>query len=224
MQQTTNDFNNAFAYQKYLESFVTSERLSKINRIIEDRTRHLTVVLEDVYQLHNSSAVLRTCEVFGIQDLHIIEQKFGKKIEKEIALGAQKWTTIHRYNASSHAVQTLKEKGYKIAATLPSENALGFRELPLHEPIALFFGTERKGITDFVAKNADYQIRIPMFGFTDSLNISVSAGILIQSLYEKLRNSNVQWRLTPMEAFELKTFWLEQSIKQIDSVKKAFFK
>jgi len=82
---------------KHLQQFVTEDKLRRIDYVIKDRTRHLTIVLEDIYQPHNASAVLRSCECFGIQDLHVIEQEKQYKPNPEIALGASQWLTIHRH-------------------------------------------------------------------------------------------------------------------------------
>lgn len=216
------DFRFHASYQNFLTSFVTPERLTKIDTLLRNRTKHITVVLEDVYQLHNSSAVIRSCEVFGVQEMHVIEQKYGKRIDKEIALGAQKWTDIHRHNTTLQAINEVRTKGYKIVATLPGNDALHYKDLPLHEPVALFFGTERQGISDVIKNQADYAIQIPMYGFTDSLNISVSAGILLNYYTEYIRNAPISWQLKPDEIAALRTLWLERSIKNINSIQKVF--
>ena len=103
----------------YLEDFLTEERKEKFKKILALRTNHLTIAMEDVYQLHNTSAVMRSCEVFGVQGLHVIEQKFGKRIDREIAMGAQKWVDVHRYNSIPNCIDTLHNQGYQIIATTP---------------------------------------------------------------------------------------------------------
>src|SRR5690606_21153595 len=112
-----NDLYKSEAYLNYLETFITENRKNGFERVLLNRTKHFCVAIEDVYQLHNTSAVMRSCEVFGIQDLHVIEQKFSKDIDKEIALGAEKWVDIHRYNNTKSCFNNLKSKGYQIVAT-----------------------------------------------------------------------------------------------------------
>ena len=100
---------------RHLESFLTPRRRTLFDRVLSERTRWLTVVTEDVYQMHNTSAVMRSCDVFGIQDLHVIEKRFGKRVDKEIAMGAQKWVDIHRHNDAQGCIKTLRNQGYQIS-------------------------------------------------------------------------------------------------------------
>ena len=210
------------AYKNYLEGFMTQERIEKIERVLSQRTDFITVCIEDVYQLHNTSAVMRSCEVFGVQSLHVVTQKYGKKIDTEIAMGAQKWVDIYRYDQTSEAIKSIKESGYKIVATTPHHKNNTIAEFPLNEKIALFFGTEREGLSEDVLSHADEYLHIPMVGFTESLNISVSAAIILQQLTNRLRNTNIDWQMTEEEKF-LKTIqWYESAIKNITSIKKSF--
>lgn len=209
-------------YKNYLESFMTKERVQKIHTVLMQRTDLITVCVEDIYQLHNTSAVMRSCDIFGIQSLHVISQKYGKKIDTEIAMGAQKWVDIYRYDQTSDAISSLKQKNYKIIATTPQKNATPIQEFKVKEKTAFFFGTERKGLSDEVFEQADDFVHIPMVGFTESLNVSVSASIILQQLSHQLRSSDLNWNLSENE-YLLKTIqWYEHSIKNIDSIQKVF--
>lgn len=201
---------------------MTEDRVQKIEKVLNQRTDFITVCIEDVYQLHNTSAVMRSCEVFGVQSLHVISQKYGKKIDTEIAMGAQKWVDIYRYDQTSEAINELKQKGYKIIATTPDKKSDSLSTFPLNEKIALFFGTERHGLSEEVISQADDFLHIPMVGFTESLNISVSAAIILQHLTALLRNSKYNWQLSEEEIFMKKISWYENSIKNIDSIKKVY--
>jgi tRNA (guanosine-2'-O-)-methyltransferase len=201
---------------------MTEDRVQKIERVLSQRTDFITVCIEDVYQLHNTSAVMRSCEVFGVQSLHVISQKYGKKIDTEIAMGAQKWVDIYRYDQTSEAINALKQKGYKIIATTPDKKTDSLSTFPLNEKIALFFGTERHGLSEEVISQADDFLHIPMVGFTESLNISVSAAIILQQLTERLRASEYDWKFSEEEIFMKKISWYENSIKNIDSIKKVY--
>lgn len=211
-------------YLTYLETFISEARKKKFEEILDQRTQYFTVVVEDIFQLHNTSAVMRSCEVFGWQDMYVIEQKYGNTIDKEIALGAQKWVDIHRFSDVNHCINVLKEKEYQIIATTPHEDSCVLADFDVSKPSALFFGTEKDGLSDAVMKNADGMLKIPMYGFTESLNISVSAAIIIQHLNSKLRSSDIPWGLSPEKKFEKKLDWTKKSIKNLASVEKAYLK
>ncbi|MGV7107842.1 TrmH family RNA methyltransferase [Flavobacterium sp. U410] len=207
----------------YLEGFITENRKEGFKKVLENRTKHFTIAMEDVYQLHNTSAVMRSCEVFGIQELNVIEQKFGKRIDKEIALGAQKWVDVNRFSTIQSCIDDLKGKGYQIIATTPHNDSCLLQDFDISKPSAIFFGTERLGLSEEVMEQADGYLKIPMVGFTESLNISVSAAIVIQDITARLRRSSIDWKLTAEELFEKQLDWTRKSIKDIDFIEKKFY-
>lgn len=209
-------------YLEYVEGFLTENRMQRFLEVLSNRTKHFTVVMEDVFQLHNTSAVMRSCEVFGIQELCVIEKRFGKTIDKEIALGAEKWVDIHRYNDNQSCISDLKAKGYKIVATTPHLEASYLEDFDITKPAAIFFGTEKYGLSEDIMEQADAFIKIPMVGFTESLNISVSAAITIQNLTTRLRNSDIDWKLTEEELIEKRIDWGRKSIKDIDFITQRY--
>lgn len=209
-------------YLEYLEGFITENRRDSFMRILAQRSRHFVVAIEDVYQLHNTSAVLRTCEVFGVQELHVVEEKYGKKIDKEIALGAQKWVDVDRYNTTGDCIKYLKDRGYKIIATSPHAEAADLDDFDITDKAAIFFGTEKKGLTQEVLDQADGFIKIPMLGFTESLNISSSAAIVIQSISQRLRKSDINWQLSEQELLEKRIDWTQKSIKDIEFITQRY--
>lgn len=202
----------------YLEEFISEKRIERFNDILSHRTNFITVAIEDVFQMHNTSAVIRSCESFGIQQAHLIEGKYGQRLDEEIAMGAQKWVDVKRYKNSNEAVDVLKNKGYKIVATSPHADSSLLQDYELDGKMALFFGTENKGLSDYVLENADAYLKIPMVGFTESLNISVSAAIILQHLTSKLKSSNFDWKLTQAEMMEKRLDWTKKSIKSIDDI------
>ena len=135
---------------EHLQSFLTDRRKETFESVLSKRTRHFTVVTEDVYQLHNTSAVMRSCDVFGIQDLSIVEQANAKSIDKEIAMGAQKWVNLHRYNTVDTCIDTLKSQGYQIVATSPHNQSVALHDFDVTKKSAFFFGTERDGLSKTV--------------------------------------------------------------------------
>ena len=210
----------------YLEGFVTDKRKNLFRNILQDRTRHFTVVLEDIYQQHNASAVIRSCDIFGIQDIHVIENKYKSKVSRHIAKGSQKWLSFHNYkedtNNTLECLNTLKSKGYQIIATSPHNNSSILHDFDISKKSAFVFGVEKTGVSDLVINNADGILKIPMVGFTESLNISVAAAIVLENLSYKLRNSTLDWALTNEEQKILYASWIEKTIKNVDEIKERF--
>ena len=210
------------AYLDYIENFITENRRDNFIRVLQERTKHFTIAIEDLFQLHNTSAVLRSCEVFGIQELSVIEAKYGKTIDKEIAMGAQKWVDVTRYDGTQACIDSLKAKGYRIIATSPHDDSSLMDDFDISQPCAIFFGTERLGLSEEVLKQADGFLKIPMVGFTESINVSSSAAIVIQNLTSRLRKSDVNWKLTDDEIFEKRIDWTRKTIKDIDFVTQRY--
>jgi tRNA (guanosine-2'-O-)-methyltransferase len=178
----------------------------------------MTIVLEDIYQSHNASAVLRTCDCFGIQDVHIVENSNRYQVNPDVALGASKWLTLVKYNRGEHntaeCLSHLKTDGYRIICTSPHEEGHTPETLPLDGKFALVFGTELAGLSPAAMEMADGFIRIPMVGFTESLNISVSAAILMNRLSSRLRASEFDWALPVTERTTVLLDWATNTIKR----------
>jgi len=217
-----NEILKTKTYLAFLEGFLTENRKSKFEEILSKRTQHFTVAIEDIFQLHNTSAVMRSCEVFGVQELHVVQEKYDKTIDSEIAMGAQKWVDVHRYDSNAACLSVLKKKGYQIIATSPHTNSCTLENFDISEKSAFFFGTEREGLSAEVLEQADGFLTIPMVGFTESLNISVAAAIILQQLTEKLRNSAVDWKLSEDEIFLKRIDWCKKTIKDIHRIEQRF--
>ncbi|SKB34534.1 tRNA (guanosine-2'-O-)-methyltransferase [Salegentibacter holothuriorum] len=202
----------------HLETFLTPRRIELFNKVIAQRTNHFTVATQDVYQLHNTSAVIRSCEVFGLQNIHVIEERKPKRIDREIAMGAQKWVDVNRYANSKECIGELRAKGYQIVATTPHGESTKLEDFNVEKPSAIFFGTEKDGLSEEILNEADCRIKIPMVGFTESLNISVSAAIVLQHITSTLKNSKINWELSNKEKESLKYEWLKKCIKNSDSI------
>ncbi len=218
------------ALMEYLSGYLTPNRLELFDKVLSMRTRYLTVVLEDIFQAQNASAVLRTCDCFGIQDVHIIENRNTFNVNREVALGSSKWLSLNKYNDhennSLEAIQNLKKNGYRIVATTPHTNDLELQDFDLTKgKTALVFGSELPGITDYILNEADEFLKIPMYGFTESFNISVSAAIILHHLSLKLReNDSIDWQLSEIEKKEIKLEWIRRTIKRSDLIEKRFLK
>ncbi|WP_299769824.1 RNA methyltransferase [uncultured Dokdonia sp.] len=202
----------------YLQTYLTERRRDLFDRVLSERTYHVTVAVEDVYQLHNTSAVIRSCESFGVQHLHVIEEVNVKRIDREIAMGAQKWVDVQRHTSTKACIQSLKANGYRIVATTPHKKAYRLEDFDSTQKAAIFFGRETEGLSNDVLEAADDFIYIPMVGFTESLNISVSAAITLQHIMTRLKSSDISWQLSTEEIFEKKMEWTQKMIKDVDRI------
>ncbi|GGD27798.1 TrmH family RNA methyltransferase [Hyunsoonleella pacifica] len=206
----------------HLEGYLTENRRNKFIKVLAQRTKHFTVAIEDVYQLHNTSAVIRSCDVFGIQDVNIIEEQNTKRIDREIAMGAQKWVDLNRYNSVKSCITDLKQNGYQIVATTPHKNDCDLQDFDVTEKACIFFGRETEGLSDEVLNAADSFLKIPMVGFTESLNISVSAAIILQHITSELKITKIPWQLSENEQLEKRIDWCKKTIKSFDEIVERF--
>ncbi len=189
------------------------------DRLVQNRTRHISVVLEDVFQSHNASAVLRSCDCFGVQDVHVVEQRNQYKPNPEVAMGSNKWVDYYKHTDIRSAYDHLHSQGYQIVATLPHENDTMIGQLDISRPTALVFGTELTGLTQEAIDGADGYVKIPMYGFTESFNISVCAALSLFNLTERMRADNsLQWQLSAEEQLTLKLYWSLQVIRDGEDV------
>ena len=181
------------------------------------------MVLEDIYQQHNSSAVIRSCDIFGVQDVHVIENKYNSKVSRHVAKGSQKWLSFNRYrkdtNNTVDCFKNLRDNGYQIIATTPHNDSCYLHDFDISKKSAFVFGVEKDGVSDYVMDNADGFLKIPMVGFTESLNISVAAAIILENLTSRLRKSELDWNLPKSEKEILYQEWIEKSIKNIEKIK-----
>ncbi|MGL5083264.1 MAG: TrmH family RNA methyltransferase [Microcoleaceae cyanobacterium] len=203
---------------EYLSQFVEEVRRDRIKTVLEQRTRQITVVLEDLYQSQNVSACLRSCDCFGVQDVHIIENRNLFDLNREISVGSDRWLTLYRYsqpkiNNTQVCIDRLKSLGYQIVATTPHEQKMTLEQLSMTPKSALMFGTELTGLSEFAQSQADCLVWIPMFGFSESLNISVSVALCLYELTKRLRESAIQWALSEPEKQNIQLSWLRQSIQ-----------
>lgn len=200
-----------------LRHIISEERWNKFNDVIASRTHHLTVVLEDIFQNHNASAVIRTCELSGILDLHIIENQNPYNINPDIVRGSDKWLNLIRYNQQQHntreCFQKLREAGYRIVATSPHRNDCMLEELAIEQKTALVFGNEGFGLTEIAMENADAFVRIPSVGFTESYNISVSVAICTYHLTKRLKRDHHHWQLSDEEKEKLLLDYALKSVR-----------
>ncbi len=218
---------NTIELIKYMEGFVSERRRGRLQEVLAERTRHMTVVLEDVYQAHNASAVLRSCDCFGVQDVHFIENRNKFKISEDVSMGSTQWLTINKYNEGENntvkCINELKSKGYRIVATTPHKDDCTIAELDVTKPFALVFGTEIDGISETVFEMADEFVKIPMYGFTESFNISVCAALCMYELTTRIREQEIPYQINESDKQEIYLEWLKASVAKSDLIVKEFY-
>ncbi len=216
--------------KKLLEEFyklIPEEKAALFDNIASNRTNYLTVALEEIFQEHNASAIIRTCDCFGIQEIHVIEKENQYKVQRDIARGANKWVDMYNYNLGQDpildCISTLKKRGYKLAALTPDATET-IETVPLDQPLALVFGTEWEGISDTVREEVDVRIKIPMYGFTESFNVSVSVALTLQALRRRLDEEKISWKLSEEEQTMIKLRWCQKYMRNGDVVRRELEK
>ena len=200
-----------------METHVSESRLEKIESVSIERTRYITFVLNNIYYTQNISAVLRSCDCFGIQDLYITGDSPSTHINKHVALGASNWVDVHRrtYLPDRDTLSALKDKGYRLVVTLPEPGATSLHDFNLEAgKAAVVMGNEKDGVSEAVREMADEYMYIPMSGFSQSLNISVSAAVIMSEMIRKLSVSDIDWKISGKELEDLRYKWMKNSVKR----------
>lgn len=195
----------------FLCRFVTDERLRRFDSVLSQRNGNLTVVLEDVYRSHNASACLRSCDCFGVQHVHVIASRNQFEPDHRISLGAAQWLTVDRYDGSNgveDCFQLLRQSGFQVLATSPDAKGVSIGAIDVSRPTALVFGAEDSGLSEAAIQQADDTIRIPMCGFTESLNVSVSVAVCLSQLGQRMRDTGAAACLSLQEQQKLRERWL----------------
>ncbi|MEG1649208.1 MAG: RNA methyltransferase [Rikenellaceae bacterium] len=219
---------NADTLQKeidHLSTLMSEERYANIKYVLSQRTKYMTVCLENIYHPQNASAVIRSAEAFGIQNVHVIEDISYFRPNIDIVQGSDRWIDITRYSrdtTSRYVIEQLKNKGYKILAATPHGEDYTPQTVDISSPFALFMGTEKQGISSVLEENADSFIKIPMCGFVESLNVSVCAAIMMQTLTDRMRNSDIAWQLSNDEKIEILHRWMQYAVRDSKTILNRF--
>ncbi|MEY4991366.1 MAG: hypothetical protein RI948_232 [Bacteroidota bacterium] len=204
---------DAFVLQEFYK-IITPNKVNMFERIAPQRTKHIVVALENIQQDHNASAIMRTMDCLGFQELHLIEKNNNYQFQRDIALGAARWLDVVQHQQEPEpvldSIAHLRQKGYQIVATSPHVKASTPQNIDLSRPIALFFGAEKHGISEELSANADTFLHIPMHGFTESFNLSVSAALVLSALRTRLEASKIDWLMSEQQSTALKIAWCER--------------
>lgn len=216
------------ALYTFLCKWLSEEKIKRFDEVVSQRTRHIVLVAEDIYQTQNTSALMRTAECCGIQDFHIVENQNSFSLNKRVVKGASDWLTLHRYNSHSdnsvECFSQLKQQGYKIVVTTPHDADFELENLPVDDKLAIVMGTELTGTSPVANAMADVRVSIPMVGFTESMNVSVAGALMSYHLLQRLRMSTIEWKLSPEEQLELKINWAKKSIQSSKQLLELFEK
>lgn len=209
----------------YLETYLTEPRKARLREVLALRTRHIAVVLDSIYQPHNTSAALRSCEAFGLQEVFLVERLHEQQLSQDVAAGTDKWLTLHRHQGPTGALECIAElrrRQFRIVVSTPGQSTATPETLDLSTPLALVIGNETTGVTAEFLDAADERLTIPMCGFVDSFNLSVACALCLQDLTRRLRVSAIDWRLSPAEHEELLFEWTRASVANVAAIEERW--
>ena len=201
-----------------LWSMVHARRRIRLEEVLAQRTRHFTVVMERTDKIHNMAAVLRTCDSYGVQDVHLINPT-SLKVAHKTSQGAHKWLTLATHHSAASCFEHLHGRGYRVAVTSLDSSSVPVREVDVREPLALVLGNEREGVDPETLALADLHIHIPMVGFSQSLNVSVATAIMISQLVTSWKAQGLPGGCLTLEEREaLREIWYCRSVKHADLI------
>ena len=206
----------------YLKQFITDERLSKIEHFSQESSDFVLPIMEDVYQFRNAAAIVRSVEACGFHHVVALEEENVFNPNLKVTKGAETWVKVEKMPNNLDSLKEIKNRGYKILAVSPENNATMLPDYEVKEPIALVFGTELEGVSDEILDFADETLAIPMYGFTKSFNVSVAAAICMYELKQKLMKSGIEYQLSDQKLLELKIRWAKNSIKSSEQILERF--
>ncbi len=209
--------NNQKIFQ-HLQQFLTDERLEKINHFAPESSDFVLPVIEDVFQFRNAAAIVRSVEACGFHKIIAMESEHEFNPNLRVTKGAETWVEVEKLPHNLDSLREIKNRGYKILAVSPENNATMLSDYDLKEPVALVFGTEAAGVSEEILDFADETLAIQMYGFTQSFNVSVAAAICVYELKQKLLRSNLDYKLSEEKLWEMKVRWAMNSIKSGEQI------
>lgn len=205
-----------------LRQCLLPQRWERLATAAYARTRRVTVAFDSLAHSHNVNAVLRTCECLGVQDVHMVTGGVPLQTYRGISRGALEWLSVHEYATLSDQLKALREAGYRLVGTAPQQGSKSVSvadfDSAASAPLALLFGQEKHGMSAEALAAVEVCVYVPMVGLTESLNVSVAAGMLLGSILEKMAREGVCHRLNPNEADALLLSWLKKSVKSADLI------
>ena len=212
-----------------LESLLTPNRKKRFDEVLNGRTDYMSIVLEDIYNPQNANAVIRSCDCFGIQNVHIIEDRNIHEERNETSKGAEKWLNINFYNTPHvnnrmNCVKQLKSEGYRIVSAMPHKQGVNLDVFDVTKgKFAIVLGNELHGVSNEIAELSDEYINIPMYGFTESLNLSVAGALCMHHLRLQMENKLDDWLIRGDALLNLRLLWVINSVGNGDFMLKRMY-
>ena len=208
----------------YLKQFLTEERLRKIEYFSVRSSDFVLPILEDVYQFRNAAAIVRSAEACGFHKVVSLEKENIFNPNLSVTKGAETWVEIQKMPHHLDSLKEIKNQGYKILAISPEKEAMMLPDYEIKSPVALVFGTEKEGISEGILDFADNTLAIPMYGFTESFNVSVAAAICMYELKQKLLKSDINYCLSGEKLLRTQIRWAVNSIRSGDEILQRYLK
>ena len=202
-----------------LSGVASDERADRIDEVLNQRLGSIVLCMEELYDPHNGAAVLRTADAMGIQNIHFVSGAKGSfSAEKTVTIGAHKWLSVEHSDSLMGTLSSLKNAGYISCATSP-RGTVDLGEIDVSRPMALWFGNERDGISNILEEHVDVCAKIPMFGFSESFNLSVSAALCLQELCKRRRQFlNQPGDLSEFVKTSLRALWLAKGVRGAEKI------
>jgi tRNA (guanosine-2'-O-)-methyltransferase len=202
-----------------LEPMLTPERIARIDHVLSARLASIATAVEDTYDPHNAAATIRTSEALGLQELHVIEPGERFSATKGVTRGAHRWIDLHRWPAADACVHALHARGFRVYATLPDPGAVSIEDVVVSTPLAVLFGNEHAGVSPAAVAASDGAITVPMFGFTESYNLSVTVGLAMSRLAARRRaHLGAPGDLDPARQERLRARWFALRVRGVVGV------
>lgn len=207
-----------------LETYVAAERLARVDQVLRQRLGSITAVFEDVFDPHNVAACVRTCEAYGLQELHWVLNKHDLRLQSTVAKSSDQWIDLQRHSSTAAGVAALKAQGYELwVSDLQATQTLA--ELPLPPKVAIVIGNAKDGISPEMRAAADRRYILPMWGMVQSFNLSVALAITLEGLVPRrraeLRARGLRGDLPMAQMWPLRRRWLEFGMPHADVVRRS---
>lgn len=209
---------------EYLKQFLTEKRLYKIQYFSERSSDFVLPIIGDVYQFRNAAAIVRSVEACGFHKVVALEEENIFEPNLRVTKGADTWVEVEKMSHQISSLQKIRERGYKILAVSPERNAKLLPDYNIKEPTALVFGTEKEGVSEEFLDFADETLAIPMYGFTESFNVSVAAAICMYDFKQKLIKSDLDYFLKDEKLLQTRIRWAVNSIRSGEEILNQYLK
>lgn len=196
------------------EQALTPERLARIRGVAAARLSGLAVAFDSLHDPHNISAALRSCEAFGVQNVHLVGSARTAPINSGVTKGCERWLTFHWHETAAACMEALHAQGFRALLTMPGDDSPSIGDVDFSAKVALVFGNEHAGVSPEFEGLADGRCHVPMFGFVESLNVSVAVAVSLAHAAAARRSAlGAQSDQTPRQRDELLKAWLDRELE-----------